>query len=119
GIHGHHDNYCSVPDGRDGLCVRRRYCREAANQFLKPCGSENIVCCPLPTHRSARPSQPFATSAPRTTEATTKAPERKPNDYDIRPTKQADYNRPSAHRPGDQSDYQYPDPRTPSSGGSG
>ncbi|XP_055940606.1 serine protease Hayan-like [Argiope bruennichi] len=73
GIHGRHYEKCLTPDGRDGICAAKRYCREA-NQFLVACGGESNVCCPIqPTHRSAQSSP---THGGTTEVKTTKAPVR-------------------------------------------
>jgi len=46
---------CVTRDGRQGVCVIKRYCREANHQALVACdGDEENHCCPLPTtQRSA------------------------------------------------------------------
>ncbi|GFX82037.1 clotting factor B [Trichonephila clavipes] len=56
---------CSTSDGRDGVCVAERYCREAFNQSLVPCEGGESYCCPIPTtHRSAESSPAHRTTEP-------------------------------------------------------
>ncbi|KFM60779.1 Clotting factor B, partial [Stegodyphus mimosarum] len=58
GVDGRRYDKCFTPDGREGVCVVKRYCRKANNEQLVPCDDDDY-CCPIPTtSRSARPPAP-------------------------------------------------------------
>ncbi|GFT17185.1 limulus clotting factor C, partial [Nephila pilipes] len=71
GVDGRRYDKCSTPDGRDGICVAKLYCREALSQSLVPCEGGDSYCCPIPTvQRSAETSprneSPYDKNQPRT-----------------------------------------------------
>ncbi|XP_015922617.1 uncharacterized protein [Parasteatoda tepidariorum] len=54
-VDGRRYDKCETPDGRQGVCVVKRYCREATFQSLEACDNDDNFCCPITTHRSAKP----------------------------------------------------------------
>ncbi|GIY02339.1 clotting factor B [Caerostris darwini] len=93
-VDGRRYDSCSTPDGREGLCVAKRYCREATSQSLVPCGGSDRYCCPIkPTHRTADATQ--VTPSPTRTLIDTGRPRPRPvtdNNYP-RPSYESDQSR--------------------------
>lgn len=56
-VHCRRYDRCSTREGRSGICVAKRFCREAVaspRQALTACsGSSGFYCCPVPTARSS------------------------------------------------------------------